>query len=59
MTDKTNGCTNRIDCNVCNCAFNDKGSYCIADHIKVANENAEKKAETFCSTFSLKDGCCY
>ncbi len=53
----TEDCKNRIGCNVTTCNYNDKGCYCVADHIKVANENAEKKAETFCSTFSLKDSC--
>lgn len=57
MTDKTNDCINRVDCNVSNCVYNEKGRSCAADHIKVANEQAEKKAETFCSTFSLKNGC--
>lgn len=57
MTEKTNDCICRVDCNVCTCVFNDKGAYCAADHIKVANEKAERKAETFCATFSPKKGC--
>lgn len=58
MTEKTNNCINRVGCNVSTCTFNDNGCYCLADHIKVANEKAEKKAETFCSTFNPKGGSC-
>ncbi|MEG0777577.1 MAG: DUF1540 domain-containing protein [Oscillospiraceae bacterium] len=51
-------CINGVDCHVTGCAYHTAGDCCCASEIKVANEKALKKAETFCSTFSPKSGCC-
>lgn len=44
-----------VGCNVTNCKYNGthcgEGSTCCASKITVKNENAMRKAETFCSTF--------
>lgn len=56
---ESNNCINRVDCNVCTCVYNCDDHYCKADHIQVANDKAERKAETFCSTFAPKGSCCH
>lgn len=44
-----------VGCDVHNCKFNDtSGQYCTATHIKVQNQNAINKGETFCDTFAPK-----
>lgn len=47
-----NNCINRVGCNVCSCVHNCDEHYCNAERIDVANEKAERKAETFCATFA-------
>ena len=42
-----------VSCCVSGCAYN-KGQTCCADHIKVENDMAETKVETYCSTFKAK-----
>lgn len=46
-----------VDCDVTNCKYNTRESKCSASEIKVANEQASTKKETFCSTFCPR-GCC-
>ncbi len=52
MTEKSKECINRVGCNVQSCTYNKMGCECTASKIDVANEKAERKAETFCSTFA-------
>ena len=49
-----------VGCCVSTCSYNTSDKHCSAQRIDVANENAERKAETFCSTFKAKDcgTCC-
>ncbi len=53
---KDNHCLGGVDCAVHNCHFNTVSGKCTAQHIKVDNEKASSKSETFCSTFKPK--CC-
>ena len=46
-----------VGCKVCNCVYHTAENACVAGHISVQNENAQKKAETFCSTFAPKNDC--
>ena len=46
-----------VDCDVTNCKYNTIDCKCAANEIKVKNENATTKSETFCSTFCPR-GCC-
>lgn len=57
MTGNNNGYRpiSGVECGVINCMYNTDGRKCTADHICVKNENAMKKAETFCSTFTTKN----
>ena len=50
-------CLGGVGCTVSNCKYHTNGDRCGADHITVQNENAVKKAETFCSTFTPKSCC--
>ncbi len=47
-----------IGCDVKNCAYNENGTVCTAQHISVENNKATTQAETYCSTFTKKHGCC-
>lgn len=51
-------CLSGVCCDACNCIYHTPGNNCKAARISVENENAEMKVETFCSTFTPKDGCC-
>ena len=53
---KNEGCLDGVRCSVVSCIYNNKGDNCEAKKIKVASENAEMKMDTFCSTFSPKNG---
>ncbi len=44
-----------VGCNVENCAYNESGKECHAEHIQVRNDQAHTKSETFCSTFTKKE----
>lgn len=55
---KGGDCLPGVICDASNCVFHTPGNNCKADHIAVENENAEMKVETFCSTFTPKEGCC-
>ena len=43
-----------VGCCVSGCKYHTAENRCTATGITVQNENAQKKAETFCSTFSPK-----
>ena len=48
-------CVSGVGCDVYNCKYNDtQCKCCTAEHIKVENKTAVKKAETFCGTFVPK-----
>lgn len=47
-----------IGCDVKNCAYNENGTTCVAQHISVENTKATTQSETYCSTFCKKNGCC-
>lgn len=46
-----------VGCDATNCKYNTIDSKCSASHIKVQNERATTKTETFCGTFCPR-GCC-
>lgn len=46
-----------VGCDVTNCKYNTIDSKCSASEIKVKNEKATTKSETFCGTFCPR-GCC-
>jgi hypothetical protein len=54
MDNKKNCCEKLkgVGCGVVNCKFHSSDNYCHADQIKIESQNAMKKAETFCGTFS-------
>ncbi len=56
MNDKTNrnAYLGGVGCQVTGCKYHTTDNCCCADNITVKNENAVKKAETFCSTFVPK-----
>lgn len=58
MNDKKN-CSEitGVGCDATNCKYNTIDCKCSASHIKVENEKAKSKTETFCSTFCPR-GCC-
>ena len=46
-----------VGCDVTNCKYNTIDNKCSASKIKVENERASSKGETYCSTFCPR-GCC-
>ena len=46
-----------VGCSVSGCKYHTMDNCCSAEHISVQNENAQQKAETFCSTFTPKASC--
>lgn len=52
-SDRTTG----VGCDVSNCKYNTIDCKCSASQIKVQNDKATTKSETFCSTFCPR-GCC-
>jgi len=46
-----------VGCDVSNCKYNTIDCKCSASQIKVQNDKATTKSETFCSTFCPR-GCC-
>lgn len=46
-----------VGCDVANCKYNTIDNKCSASQIKVQNERASTKGETYCSTFCPR-GCC-
>lgn len=60
MMNNKNNCstqTTGVGCDVTNCKYNTIDCRCSAAQIKVKNEKAMTKSETFCSTFCPR-GCC-
>ena len=53
MNEKTCGekTVRNVGCTVKDCVYHTKSDVCTAQRITVSNENAQRKAETFCSTF--------
>lgn len=49
-----NNSVENVGCNVKECKYHSSLDMCTARHIKVSNENAQRKADTFCSTFENK-----
>lgn len=47
-----------IGCDVKNCAYNEDGAVCTAQHISVENNKATTQAETYCSTFCRRNDSC-
>ena len=47
-----------IGCDVKNCAYNENGTVCTAQHISVENNKATTQAETYCYTLCRKYGNC-
>ena len=55
MADMTRqGCVQNVGCNVKDCKYHGAADACMASHIDVKNESAQRKAETFCGTFAPK-----
>ena len=53
----SSGRTTGVGCDVSNCKYNTIDCKCSASQIKVQNDKATTKSETFCSTFCPR-GCC-
>ncbi|MBR6115592.1 MAG: DUF1540 domain-containing protein [Oscillospiraceae bacterium] len=43
-----------VGCRVKECLYHNRADMCTAHKIEVSNENARRKAETFCATFENK-----
>jgi len=56
MNGKMNGCSGAqtIGCNVKDCKYHSPENLCHASRINVQNEKAQRKSETFCSTFESR-----
>lgn len=56
MNAKNNGCSSvqYVGCNVKDCKYHSSENLCKATHINVQNEQAQRKSETFCSTFESR-----
>lgn len=48
---KCNENLNGVSCEVTGCAYHGGNNCCFADSIKVLDPTANRKSETFCSTF--------
>ncbi len=51
---KKNSCKTAIGCDAANCEYNEHGTACNAEHIRVDGRNAHSVGETCCSTFRAK-----
>ena len=51
---KKNSCKTAIGCDAANCEYNEHGTGCSADHIRVDGRNAHRTGETGGSTFKQK-----
>jgi len=51
---KESACVQNVGCTVKDCKFHSAQNYCNARQITVENEDAQRKGETFCSTFESK-----
>jgi len=56
MNAKNNSCNcvQNVGCNVKECKYHSPENLCNATHINVQNEKAQRKSETFCSTFESR-----
>jgi hypothetical protein len=43
-----------VGCSVKECKYHATNDVCSAEHISVQNENAQRRAETFCGPFANK-----
>ena len=50
-------CVQNVSCCVKDCKFHSENGTCGAGAIRVSNEKARRKAETFCSTFENRASC--
>ena len=51
---KVCSCVQNVGCSVKDCKYHTENNICCAKSIKVSNESAQRKADTFCSTFENK-----
>ena len=54
---RTDDILSGVGCDVSSCKYNTTDCKCCANHINVKNEKANRKSETFCSTFSPRGTC--
>ena len=47
-------CVQNVGCTVRDCKYHTAQNFCNASRITVENETAQRKGETFCSTFESK-----
>lgn len=57
MFDTNSEKLDHVGCSVESCTYNSEGKHCTADHIHVQNDQALRKDETFCATFSKRTIC--
>ena len=57
MRHETNGPAPNVGCDVTSCKYNTVDCKCSADSIKVKNERALTKGETYCGTFCPRGTC--
>ncbi len=50
-------CNPGVGCDVSSCKYNTVDYRCSAEHIKVKNERAMTKGETYCGTFCPRGTC--
>ncbi len=59
MEEKKSGCgcnhIKGIKCNVQNCVYHDRDTYCTAGEIAVGPQNANASGDTLCVTFRPKE----
>ena len=57
MNEKATGSktVQNVGCTVKDCIYHTRSDVCTASQIHVSNEKAQRKAETFCSTFENKE----
>lgn len=56
-TKKYGGNCRSVGCDAENCAYNEDGCTCCAEHIKVDGKKAQRTGETCCSTFEPRSCC--
>ena len=56
MSEKNKGCCELpgVGCGVISCKYHTADNCCTAERIDVQNGSAQRKVETFCSTFTPK-----
>lgn len=43
-----------VACDVKTCSYHNSGDRCVANRIRIANENSNISSDTFCGTFKKK-----